>query len=375
MLTMVQHLFVIVLYVLVYSVSGNSGFWYGGDRPPSVQYDTVPYANMTVRVNRPFTDGPGQDLVKDPFNPEVSLYVGNTINRQTFDTQFVLDMSYALNIDTSRIYVLYVSRGRVHFTWESSYVIVSFIFLERNSTAEPTLLEAIADLTQQIQVNTSALYTGTNVTSEIDSQWGLDVVTWDVSLKLTYAIDVIGGNAVKDGYYLNQGSLAICDDPLGAYQAALYCEFERFFEDDVSEALGIDYYRVQILFIKSSALDSVLVHFRITPPDTSNGTSAANVTSAIGHLYVQVNDPSSQLYKGNVTIRTGTECFFVICTFLFYRDGLFLVLNFRSFVGSVPVSDCPAPSCGKFHSEVLRVRPQPSWYSFAVVADHSLRSL
>ncbi len=156
--------------------------------------------------------------MKDPFDPDVSLYVGNTINRQTFDTQFVIDMSYSLGIDTNRIYVLYVARGNVHFTWESNYVIVNYIFLERNSTSEPTLLEAIADLTNQIQIPGSSLYVGTNVTSEIDPLWGLQVITWDVSLKLTYAIEVIGGIAVKDGYYLNQGSLGICDDSSNAVQ-------------------------------------------------------------------------------------------------------------------------------------------------------------
>lgn len=310
-----RNFFFIGLYLLAIHVSGDTGFWYGDSRPPSTRYETVPYANLTVRVNRPFTDGPGQDLVKDPFDPDVSLYVGNTINRQTFDTQFVIDMSYSLGIDTNRIYVLYVARGNVHFTWESNYVIVNFIFLERNSTSEPTLLEAIADLTNQIQIPGSSLYVGTNVTSEIDPLWGLQVITWDVSLKLTYAIEVIGGIAVKDGYYLNQGSLGICDDSSnansGAYNVSTYCEFERFFEDDVSRALGISYYRVQVLFIKSAALDSVLVSFRITPPMTpenmANGTAfmEPNVTSAIGDLYIQVNDVNSLLYSGNVTIRTG----------------------------------------------------------------------
>ena len=308
MLALVCSIFALALHLVVLDASGTTGFWYGDSRPPNTRYETVPFANMTVRVNRPFTDGPGQDLVTDPFNNN-PLYVGNTINRQTFDTQFVLDISYALNIDVSRVYVLYVSQGRVHFTWESNYVIVNFIFLERDSADEPTLLEAIADLTNQIQVNSSRLYTGTNVTSEIDYEWGLEVLTWDASIKLTYAIDIVGGDAVKDGYYLNQGSLGICDD-FGATQVATYCEFERFFEDDVSRALNISYYRVQVLFIKSSALDSVLVHFRITPPNSTIAGDAsleANVTSALGHLYVQVGDPSSALYKGNVTLRTGED--------------------------------------------------------------------
>lgn len=280
----------------------DTGFWYGDTRPPSTKYDTVPYANLTVKVDRPFTDGPGQDLVKDPFDPSISLYVGNTINRQTFDTQFILDMSYAIGIDVDRVYVLYVQKGTVHFSWESNFVIVNFIFLERNGTTGMTLLEAIAELTNQIQTPTSNLFRGTNVTNAIDPQWGLEVITWDVSLKLTYAIDIVGRQAVKDGYYLNQGSLGICD-VAGSYNVTEYCEFERFFEDDIARAANISYYRVQVLFIKSAALDSVLVHFRLTP--AMKGSTESNITSAIADLMVQTADLDSVLYKGNVTIRTG----------------------------------------------------------------------
>lgn len=56
---------------------------------------------------------------------------------------------------------------------------------------------AVADLTKQVQYNTSRVYTGTNVTNYIDPLWGVVVNGWDVSLKLTYAIEVVGGDAVK----------------------------------------------------------------------------------------------------------------------------------------------------------------------------------
>lgn len=298
------------------STTSNTGFWYHDTRPPDVRYDTVPYANLTVKVNRPFTDGPGQDLVTDPFNHKISLYVGPTINRQTFDSQFILDLNYALGINVERVYVISVFPGKVHFTWESNFVIVNFIFLERSNNNDPTLLEAIAQLTNQIQVPNSKLYRGTNVTSEIDPLWGLEVLTWDTSLKLTYPIEVIGYNEVRSGYYLNQGSLGICDDTNGeAYDVSKYCEFERFFEDDVSRALNISYYRVQVLFVKTASLDSVLVHFRITPEDISIDISSQNIftvdrlqqniTKLMTKLAIQVADIESELYKGNVTIRTG----------------------------------------------------------------------
>ena len=85
-----------------------------------------------------------------------------------------------------------------------------------------------------------------------------------MSLKLTYALEVIGGNETIDNYYLNQGGLGACDSNLAA-SSPKYCEFERFFEDDVSRALEISYYRVQILFVKKAAFDASLVHFRILP--------------------------------------------------------------------------------------------------------------
>lgn len=114
----------------------------------------------------------------------------------------------------------------MHYSWETQFVIVSFIFLERNSTAEATLLEAIEALTEQIQVPSSTLYRGTNVTNDIDFTWGLEVKTWDVSLKLGYSIEIIGKDAVQEGYFLNQGSLGLCNmEAVINYTA--YCEFER----------------------------------------------------------------------------------------------------------------------------------------------------
>jgi hypothetical protein len=380
-------------FVVQTFANSNTGFWYSDNRGPETKYDTVPYANMTVKVNRPFTEGPGQDLVKDPFNTSISLYVGPTINRQTFDTQFVLDMNYAIGIDVDRVYVLYVEPGRVHFSWESNFVIVSFIFLERNGTTGMTLLEAIATLTNQIQTPESRLYNGTHVTSEIDSQWGLEVKTWDVSMKLTYAIDVIGQNAVKDSYYLNQGSLGICDVD-GADEVPVYCEFERFFEDDIARALDISYYRVQVLFIKAAALDSVLVTFRISPP-RRDATSEANVTMAIADLMVQTADLSSVLYKGNVTIRTGESTHWHHHLFplhvhsevplLMPRHSFFHYLTSTRLIYSVLIPSlypfrrsllghqqvrADSPATGRqVHPEVLRVRPEPPGQDHALVAD------
>ena len=92
-------------------------------------------------------------------------------------------------------------------------------------------------------------------------------------------------------------------DTLGASNYSQYCEWERFFEDDVSRALNISYYRVQIMFVKTASFDSVYVHFRISPPDNTFGENERNISSSITYLEELVADGNSTLYDGNVTIR------------------------------------------------------------------------
>ena len=60
----------------------RSGFWYGETRPPETQYDSVPYANMTVKINQPYQDGPGSNLVKDPFQPQVRSLFGDLYSKR-----------------------------------------------------------------------------------------------------------------------------------------------------------------------------------------------------------------------------------------------------------------------------------------------------
>lgn len=296
----------LLVYLYVTEASGSyTGFWYGGNRRPVTDYVSVPYVNMTVRINRSIYDGPGENLVFDPYsdNNSSDLYVGPTITRQTFDTQFILDMNYALGVEVERVYIVHIAKGDVHFSWEANSVLVHFIFLERNHTNGRTILELVADLTNQIQTKGTKIYSGTKVTRDIDLTYGLIVDGWDVSLRLYYAIDIVGKDAVKDGYYLNQGGMGICDDAIGALQYETYCEFERFFEDDVSHALNISYYRVQIMFIKTAALDQVYVYFRINPPKPTAGLKELTVTDAVAYLTIQVQDRHSALYGGNVTVR------------------------------------------------------------------------
>lgn len=72
--------YLLLLVIYPYENAGiYSGFWYGETRPPFTQYNSVPYANMTVKINRPYQDGPGSNLIKDPFRPNVCFSKLRTI--------------------------------------------------------------------------------------------------------------------------------------------------------------------------------------------------------------------------------------------------------------------------------------------------------
>ena len=76
------HIFIIFAIIFPAKIFAalRSGFWYGETRPPETQYDSVPYANMTVKINQAYQDGPGSNLVKDPFDPTVcSLFMHGTV--------------------------------------------------------------------------------------------------------------------------------------------------------------------------------------------------------------------------------------------------------------------------------------------------------
>lgn len=63
---------------------------------------------------------------------------------------------------------------------------------------ESGMVTAMAELTVQAQESGSTLYSGL-VTDRIDPAWGIVAVSLDVSLRLTTAIEVIGGSGVLEG--------------------------------------------------------------------------------------------------------------------------------------------------------------------------------
>ena len=84
---------------------------------------------------------------------------------------------------------------------QANSVIILFRLVDNTlagATAEGGMVAAMASLTSQAQESGSALYDG-RVTDRLDPSWGIVAVNLDVSLRLTMAIEVIGGNDVLEG--------------------------------------------------------------------------------------------------------------------------------------------------------------------------------
>ena len=137
------------------------------------------------------------------------------------------------------------------------------------------------------------------VTSATNQYVGLVIPKWDFSLRLAYAMDLVGGNETKsidNRSVLNQGSYHWCDEP--SNMKSFYCEFEHHFEADLQRALSI-FTRsnvstfedvIQVLFVKPQGLDSVVITCRFLPPikyHTSNWlhNKLDNLIQMVGLLY------------------------------------------------------------------------------------------
>ena len=195
----------------------------------------------------------------------------------------------------------------------------------------PDVPSVVRDLTNQTQFLDSPLFAGDRakkVTAATDRHWGLVALDWDMSLRLQFSMDVVSnpaehlqqdaglGEAAEHfeaskhrafGHMtLNRGLERFCEAAAGAsgrteasHTASAYCEWENYFEEDVSRALDIERHRVEVLAVRPAAPDQVLAHFRIFPT-WSGGTPVADCVS---DLLEQVRDPTSRLYDGNVTVR------------------------------------------------------------------------
>lgn len=133
------------------------------------------------------------------------------------------------------------------------------------------------------------------MTSGTNQLVGLVIPNWDFTLRLAYAIDLVGGNETKsidNELVLNQGSYGWCD--ASSNRITYYCEFEHLFEADLHRALSLspsgdgDWGKnvIHVLFVKPSGLDSVIVTCRFMPP--TNEDASVWLNEKMGNLIEMV---------------------------------------------------------------------------------------
>ena len=104
------------------------------------------FIDLRLKVNFSIDDGPGEHLIS-------GMFMGDTISRQSFETQFIFDISRALDISPCRIYMLNIEPGDTHFSWESGSLLLSFRLF-------PADISKVRELTLQIQHSNSNFYKG-----------------------------------------------------------------------------------------------------------------------------------------------------------------------------------------------------------------------
>lgn len=243
------------------------------------------FVDLRLRVRSPINEGTGRHLIP-------GKYFGSTISRQSFETQFVLDVASALEISPCRLYVTSVFPEGNENYWDTESVFITF----RLFPADP---EFVATLTKLIQEPQSTLYDG-HVTNTTDALYGLVALQWDYSFKLMYSISIIGGDDVINsthGRYLNQGSSQACPD----HSNSIYCVFEEYLTNDMEVALDLQAGLFVVLFVKEADRHSVIVSFRLVP---EGGQDIAWVQTKVTELLRQLSDSRSLLHTaGNVTYK------------------------------------------------------------------------
>lgn len=250
------------------------------------------YVDLRLRVGYAIDDGPGRHSLLDK-------YFGNTISRQSFETQFILDVSSTIpGFSPCHIHVTNVSPEGNDKYWDANSVLITFRLF-------PADANVVATLTRLIQDSNSILYEG-HVTRATDPLYGLVAMPWDQSLKLMFSISVIGGDDVVDsshGQYLNHGSRYSCLD--ASQSNSMYCVFEKYIVNDIERALDLAPGQFIVLFIKEADKQSVIVSFRVVPQTAmySTGQDVVWVQSKVMELVGQMADFQSMLYSGNVTFK------------------------------------------------------------------------
>ena len=103
---------------------------------------------LQIRTRHSVLDGPGQHLFQNKV-------FGDTIARQNFDTQFILDISKTLDVSPCKVYVkdAVAEEDPLGLSWDVDHVLVSFQLFD-------TSIDKIKDLTKQSQDKLSLLYQG-----------------------------------------------------------------------------------------------------------------------------------------------------------------------------------------------------------------------
>ena len=240
------------------------------------------YVELRVRTtNSSALEGPGE-------------FLGDIISRQKFHTQFILDISSALSISTCRLYITTVSPERSGTAWDSNSVFVTF----RLVPAEiPDFFPIIRNLTAQIQHPSSNIYQqDKRVSSAIDPSYGLVASKWDFSIKISIDISITGQDGGIEKNHDRLGWCLVSEDN----SMTPYCEFERFFRNDLASALSIPPEMIDVLFVKPEGQGSVVVTFRFLPVGQQN---VAWINGRVATLVKQMSNYDSPLYRGNVTHR------------------------------------------------------------------------
>ena len=106
------------------------------------------HLDLKVKARYSILDGPGEHLF-------TGKLFGNTISRQSFETQFVLDISFALDISPCKVYVtdFTAEEDSDGIAWDTDNVHISFRLFN-------TTIGHVKELTRQVQEIKSAIYEG-----------------------------------------------------------------------------------------------------------------------------------------------------------------------------------------------------------------------
>jgi len=130
--------------------------------------------DLRIRTRHSILDGPGQHLL---FQKKV---FGDTIARQNFDTQFILDMSNTLDVSPCKVYIkdVLAEEDPLGLSWDVDHVLISFQLFNIS-------IDKIKDLTRQSQDKLSLLYKGkVSWERERDDRKGLFMAAFQVRLIL-----------------------------------------------------------------------------------------------------------------------------------------------------------------------------------------------